>query len=125
MLLTDSLAQQEPPVRSPALGPLRSWKLPGTPPLFPEPLGEHHLLPKSHSALANAASFLLLEWRYHHNLFFFLFPILFHGETENQGDSGRIWGTFRLQHGTPCSRGWRQISDHVSGPCCPCRSERD
>lgn len=32
MLLMDSLAYHEPLVRSPALGPLCSWKLAGTPP---------------------------------------------------------------------------------------------
>lgn len=127
MLLMDSLAYHEPLVRSPALGPLCSWKLAGTPPppIFPELLGEHHLLRKSNLALANAASFSLLEWCYHENLFFLLFLILFHGETENQGDAGRIWGTFRPEHGTPHSGGWRQSSDQVSGPCCPYSSEGD
>jgi len=87
MLLMDSLAHHELPVRSPAHGPLPSWKLAGTSFISPELLGEHQLLRNSSLASANAASFLLLEWHHHDNLFFLLFLLLFQGKTEKKGDS--------------------------------------
>lgn len=94
MLLMDSLSHHELPVRSPAHGALGWWKLAGRPPIFPDLLREHHLLRKSNLASAIAASFLMLKWHYHNNSFFLLFLILFHGDSENQGDSRRIQGTF-------------------------------
>lgn len=57
---------------------------------------EHQLLTKSDLALANAASFLLLERRYHESLFFLLFLMLLHEETENQGEFGAPSGRTSL-----------------------------